>query len=386
MKDKIMNFLIIFLLTIIVVNVFFKDKEPVSNWVLNFKVEKTSYTIPASPVLTISNNTAASIKLNTCTDISINYSWEKLAFPKEFCKDLEIKPNTKEQVAYNKYYDKFWNTGIYNFLIKLDKKEYITQTEIENKWVISKLFVGLVYAPLYNLTVFFLKLFNNSLGWSIITITLIIRWFLLYPQHKMMISQRKLQAIQPKIKEIQAKYKWNSQMLGLEMMKLYKEEKVNPFWSCWLLLIQMPILLVIYNIFINIKDYANVYYVYGSLWTYNLDGMSHNFFWVDLLWVWWITWISLWIFIAVIQYYQVKLSLTKNTNTKWVVLEKKKDASDYQSFMPDQELLNKFMLYWLPAMVWVFTYSLLAWVWVYWGISTIFTIFQQLIVNKIVKK
>jgi hypothetical protein len=30
-----------------------------------------------------------------------------LVFPKEFCKDLEIKPNTKETVAYNKYYDKF---------------------------------------------------------------------------------------------------------------------------------------------------------------------------------------------------------------------------------------------------------------------------------------
>ncbi len=386
MKDKIMNFLIIFLLTIIVVNVFFKDKEPVSNWLLSFKVDKTSYTIPASPVLTISNNTILPVKLNTCTDISINYSGEKLVFPKEFCKDLEIKANSKAQVPYNKYYDKFWNIWIYNFLVKVDKKEYITQTEIENKWVISKLFVGLVYAPLYNLTVFFLKLFDNSLGWSIITITIIIRIFLLYPQHKMMISQRKLQAIQPKIKEIQTKYKWNSQMLWVEMMKLYKEENVNPFWSCWLLLIQMPILLVIYNIFINITDYANIYYVYGSLWTYNLDAIGHNFFGIDLLWVWWATWIGLWLFIAVIQFFQVKLSLTKNTNKSGVVLEKKKDATDYQSFMPDQEMLNKFMLYWLPAMVWVFTYSLLAWVWVYWWISTIFTIFQQLIVNKIVKK
>ena len=386
MKDKILNFLIIFLLTIIAVNIFFKDEKNVTNWVLDFKVDKSSYTIPASPVLTISNNTANPVKLNTCNDISINYAWEKLVFPKEFCKDIELKANSKEQVEYNKYYDKFWNIWVYNFLIKLNNKEYITQTEVENKWVISKIFVGLVYAPLYNLTVFFLKLFDNSLGWSIITITIIIRMFLLYPQHKMMLSQRKLQAIQPKIKEIQAKYKWNSQMLWVEMMKLYKDEKVNPFWSCWLLLIQMPILLVIYNIFINIKDYSNVYYVYGSLWTYNLDGIWHNFFWIDLLWVWGITWICLGIFIAIIQFLQVKFSLAKNTNSTWVVLEKKKDESDYQSFMPNQDMMNKFMLYWLPAMVWVFTYSLLAWVWVYWWISTIFTIFQQLIVNKIVKK
>jgi YidC/Oxa1 family membrane protein insertase len=171
------------------------------------------------------------------------------------------------------------------------------------------------------------------------------------------------------------------------MMKLYKEESVNPFWSCWLLIIQMPILLVIYRIFINIKDYSNVYYIYDKLWNFNLDSIGHNFFGMDLLGVWWVTWISLWIFIAVIQFIQVKLSLANNkSNAKWVVLEKKKDASNYSSFMPDPDLLNKFMLYWLPAMVWVFTYSLLAWVWIYWGISTIFTIFQQLIVNKIVKK
>jgi YidC/Oxa1 family membrane protein insertase len=300
---------------------------------------------------------------------------------------LEIKPNTKETVAYNKYYDKFLKEWTYNYLIKLDKKEYITQTEIKNKWIISKTFVWLVYAPLYNLTIFFIILFNNSLWWAIITITIIIRLALLYPQHKMMLSQRKLQAIQPKIKEIQTKHKWNSQMLGAEMMKLYKEESVNPFWSCGLLIIQMPILLVIYRIFINIKDYSNVYYIYDKIWSFNLDSIGHNFFGMDLLGVWWVTWISLGIFIAVIQFIQVKLSLANNkANAKWVVLEKKKDASKYNSFMPDPDLLNKFMLYWLPAMVWVFTYSLLAWVWIYWGISTIFTIFQQLIVNKIVKK
>ncbi|NDK08137.1 membrane protein insertase YidC [Candidatus Gracilibacteria bacterium] len=386
MKDKILNFLIIFLLTIIVVNVFFDDKKDVGNGLLVFKVEKNSYTIPASPVLTITNNTSNAVKINTCKDISINYSGEKLVFPKEFCSDIEIKANSKENVAYNKYYEKFGNIGTYNFLIKLNKKEYITQTEIENKGLFSRLFVGLLYAPLYNLTVFFLKLFDNSLGWSIITITIIIRMFLLYPQHKMMLSQRKLQAIQPKIKEIQAKYKGNSQMLGVEMMKLYKDENVNPFGSCGLLLIQMPILLVIYNIFINIKDYANVYYVYDFIGTYNLDIIGHDFFGIDLLGIGGVTGVLLGIFIAIIQYLQVKLSLAKNDNKKDIVLEKKKDSPNYQSFMPDPDMMNKFMLYGLPAMVGVFTYSLLAGVGVYWGISTIFTILQQLIVNKIVKK
>nr|MDD3720251.1 YidC/Oxa1 family membrane protein insertase [Candidatus Gracilibacteria bacterium] len=388
MKEKFLNFVIIFLLTILLVNMFSGNKENTKDvGLLVFKMQKSSYTIPASPILTITNNTSTGVVFNTCTDLVVNYLGEKVNFPKEFCKDIEVKSNTKQNIEFNKYYKDFSNVGIYNFLIKVDNKDYITQTEVSNKGVISKIFVGLFYAPLYNLTIFFLKLFNNSLGWAIIAITIIIRLLLVYPQHKMMVSQRKLQAIQPKIKAIQEKHKGNPQVLGVEMMKLYKDENVNPFGSCGLLLIQMPILLVIYRIFINIKDYSNVYYVYNVLGTYNLDGIAHNFFGIDLLGVGGLTGIILGLLIAIIQFIQVKLSLIHtNQNKTGVVLEKKKDAKDYQSFMPDPEFLNKFMLYGLPAMVGVFTYSLLAGVGIYWGISTTFTIIQQLIVNKIVKK
>jgi hypothetical protein len=51
---------------------------------------------------------------------------------------------------------------------------------------------------------------------------------------------------------------------------------------------------------------------------------------------------------------------TKTDTESGVVLEKKKDASDYSSMMPDPELLNKFMLYGMPIMVGVFTYTLIA--------------------------
>jgi YidC/Oxa1 family membrane protein insertase len=60
---------------------------------------------------------------------------------------------------------------------------------------------------------FLLEITNYSLGWAIIIVTIIIRLILLYPQHKMMVSQAKMQKIQPKIKEIQDKHKGNHQML-----------------------------------------------------------------------------------------------------------------------------------------------------------------------------
>jgi membrane protein insertase Oxa1/YidC/SpoIIIJ len=90
--------------------------------------------------------------------------------------------------------------------------------------------------------------------------------------------------------------------------------------------------------------------------------------------------VSVW----VIQFIQIKLSLAnkKSDEKKWVVLEKKKWDTGYNQFMPDPNMMNKFMLYGMPAMVVVFTYNLFAWVGLYWWISTLFMLFQQLIVNK----
>ena len=200
-----------------------------------------------------------------------------------------------------------------------------------------------------------------------------------------MVSQKKLQAIQPKIKEIQKKYKWNQQQAWIKLMELYKKEKVNPMWSCWFMFIQMPILLVLYRIILDIKDVSNEFYLYETFSNFQISQISYNFFWIDLLWSWWIVWFALALFIWIIQFIQVKLSirLKEPKCKKWkVVLEKKKWANDYSSMMPDQNTMNKVMLYMMPVMVWFFTYSLIAWIWLYWGISTTFAIFQQLVVNK----
>ena len=82
----------------------------------------------------------------------------------------------------------------------------------------GKIFVSVFYAPLYNLVIWLIDLFKWSFWLAIISVTIIIRIVLLWPQHKMMVSQRKLQAIQPKIKKIQAEFKGNQQMLWMKMI------------------------------------------------------------------------------------------------------------------------------------------------------------------------
>lgn len=93
---------------------------------------------------------------------------------------------------------------------------------------------------------------NISYGLSIIIFTIIVRLILLPLNLKQMRSQAKLQEVQPELKKIQGKYKNDPQKQQQEMMKLYKDNGVNPMGGCLPLLIQLPILWALFYVFRNI--------------------------------------------------------------------------------------------------------------------------------------
>jgi len=387
MKDKLLNFLIIFLLFYLTLSLFqFKDKENKLSGNIVLKTSET-YTIPARVKIEIKNETLNQFTFNTCSDFSIKKD-SNIIKPTD-CKNVSIPSWTWYIIDFSNDYSLFKETWKYFVNLKKDDVDIISQFDVENRGFIGKIFIFFFYAPIYNLMVFLLKITWYSLWWAIVIITIIIRLILLIPQHKIMVSQAKMQKIQPKIKEIQEKYKGDYQTLWMELMKLYKNEKVNPMWSCWLLLIQMPILIVIYHVIISIKNVSNTYYLYSFLWDYEISYINSNFFWIDLFWIGWVNWLILAIIVWLLQYIQVKISLIyneQNNKKNWIVLEKKKNINDSSEFMPDPELLNKFMLYWMPIIIALVTYTFFAWVWIYWWIWTIFVILQQLFVNKILKK
>lgn len=388
MKDKLLNFLLIFLLVFLILNFFNWTKDKETQVESSIKVETIkNYTIPASVKLTVTNNTSTWFIFNTCNNLTIKKDSNEIK--SDNCEDVSLKPWEKHIVDFSKEYKKFYNAWEYFVVLKNANQDILTKFEVETKWFIKKFFIFFFYAPIYNLMAALLEVTAYSLWWSIIIITIILRLILLYPQHKMMLSQRKMQVLQPKIKNLQEKYKNDKQALWMEMLKLYKDEKINPFASFGLLFIQMPILIVIYHVILSIQDYSNMYYLYSFVWDYSVSLINNNFYWIDLLWIWWITWVILALWVWLLQFLQIKLSLSynkQNNSSTWVVLEKKKDSTSYESFMPDPEFINKFMLYWLPVMIWFATYTFFAWLWVYWWIWTAFMIVQQLFVNKILKK
>lgn len=386
---KFLDILLISLLIVLTIRLFFGPEQPQDKQLTGeILVETTAknYTIPATVGLNIINNSTGAILMNTCDNISLNHSGVDSKITTD-CENIVIESATKKSITYRDSYQLFNDAGEYTFKVDLEWKQHITSFETEHRWTISKLFIAVFYAPILNLLVFLIDLFNHSLGWAIVWITILIRILLIYPQHKMMVSQKKLQAIQPKIKKIQEENKGNQQVIGMKLMELYKTEKVNPMGSCGFLLIQMPILLVIYNIILSVKDPSNLFHLYSFQSDFSVESIDGIFYGVDLLQAGWLAGIILALSVGVIQFIQVKLSLAgRKSDNKDVVLEKKKDQSGYNQMMPDPEMMNKFMLYGMPAMVAVFTFTLIAWVGIYWGVSTTFMIFQQLVVNKILKK
>jgi len=88
---------------------------------------------------------------------------------------------------------------------------------------------------------------THNYGFAIILLTIIIR-VVLYPlMQKQMVSMREMQKIQPLMKAIQSKYKNDKERLNKELMALYKVHKVNPMSGCLPLLIQMPILILLFQ-------------------------------------------------------------------------------------------------------------------------------------------
>ncbi len=116
-----------------------------------------------------------------------------------------------------------------------------------------EIFFTLFYQPIFNLLIFLYNIVPlHDLGLAIILLTLIVR-LLLYPLSvKAIKSQKDLQTIQPEIEKIKEKHKDNKEKMGPELMALYKERNINPFSSCLPVLIQLPFLIAIYQVFFNI--------------------------------------------------------------------------------------------------------------------------------------
>jgi YidC/Oxa1 family membrane protein insertase len=99
-------------------------------------------------------------------------------------------------------------------------------------------------------------------GWVLILFGVVVR-ILLWPlNQKAMESGIRMQAVAPLIKEIQDKYKSDPERLQREMLRIYKEHKVNPFGGCLPMLLPMPVLLALFFVFANTIEFRGVAFLW----------------------------------------------------------------------------------------------------------------------------
>ncbi|MGX2981973.1 membrane protein insertase YidC [Helicobacter sp. 23-1045] len=199
--------------------------------------------------------------------------------------------------------------------------------------------------PLFLLLAWLFGIFANW-GWAIIGLTLIVR-IVLYPlTYKGMVSMQKLKDLTPKMKEIQEKYKGDAQKMQLHIMELYKKHKVNPMGGCLPLLLQIPVFFAIYRVLYNAVELKDAAWL---LWVKDLSAMDPYFI--------------LPILMGGSMYLQQKLSPTTFND-------------------PMQEKIFKF----LPLVFTIFLITFPAGLMLYWTVNNIFSILQQMIINKMMAK
>ncbi|MBN6066548.1 membrane protein insertase YidC [Aggregatibacter actinomycetemcomitans] len=148
-----------------------------------------------------------------------------------------IQPNTTETLT-----SKLW-TGpkLQNEMAQVANHLDLT-VDYGWAWFIAK--------PLFWLLTFIQKLVHNW-GVAIICVTLVVK-AILYPLTKAQYtSMAKMRMLQPKLQEMRERFGEDRQRMSQEMMKLYKDEKVNPLGGCLPLLLQMPIFIALYWTFME---------------------------------------------------------------------------------------------------------------------------------------
>ncbi len=222
------------------------------------------------------------------------------------------------------------------------------------------------YQPVLNLLVFLYNIVpGNDLGIAIILLTIVIKLILLPLSKKSLTSQKALQDLQPKINEIKKKFKDNKEQLSREIMKLYKENKVNPFSSCLPLLIQLPFLFAVFRVFrIGFENGALDLVYPFILRPESINYMSFGF--VDLS----VRNVPIAILAGLAQFWQTKMMMAKKP-------EIKTPGSKDEDMMA---IMNKQMIFMMPLLTVFIGMSFPGGLALYWLVTTVLTGLQQVYV------
>ncbi len=102
-----------------------------------------------------------------------------------------------------------------------------------------------------------LNSFIHNWGWSIVALVLLLKIAFYWLNAKAYSSMAKMKAINPRITEMRERLKDNPQQMQQEMMRIYKEEKVNPMGGCFPIMVQIPVFIALYWVLLSSVEMRN---------------------------------------------------------------------------------------------------------------------------------
>lgn len=232
------------------------------------------------------------------------------------------------------------------------------------------LFHAAIYDPLYNGLVFLLSILPpaSNVAFAIILLTLAVKVILFPLARKAIHTQRAMRVVAPKLEQIKKQYKDDQKVYLEKTLELYRTYKIHPFASIATLFIQIPIILGLYWVFykgglpvidtsllysfITPPESVDMHFIFGI----NMDERS----------------IALAVLAGATQFIHALLSVQKP--------EPPQGAPTFKDdLMRSMHVQVKYVL---PVLVGVFAYTISAAVALYWVVSNIFTIGQELLVRR----
>ncbi len=233
--------------------------------------------------------------------------------------------------------------------------------------MLHTIWTAVFYRPLYNLLLVGINLMGGNVGLAVIALTILVKLILFPLTQKSIVSQMRMKELEPDLKKIKETVTDKAEQ-SKQTYALYKEKKVNPFSSCLLVLVQIPVIIALYLVFIHFGNAGVSAYSFihpradmnlTFLGIFDLTGKS----------------IILAILAGASQFVQGWLAQGRQSKPSGEGMQ-----AQFAKTMQTQ------MLYVLPIMIAFIAYRVSAAVALYWITSNIFTIGQEIYTRWHMKK
>ncbi len=232
----------------------------------------------------------------------------------------------------------------------------------------SSIFTALISKPLYNGFIFLLHLLPFAdAGVVVIVFTIIIKFILLPLSIKASRAQLEMKSIEKDLQVIKEKYKDNKEEQSRQTIEYYKEKGINPFTGIFILIIQLPIIIGLYRVFLK-SGLPSI--DQALLYPFIVAPVAVNMVFLGLIDISQKS-IILALLAGITTYIQINVSTGATTKQEGGGM-----SQDIASAMALQ------MKYFFPILVVFIAYSISAAVALYWITSNLFALVQELYIKK----